>query len=125
MTARTSSLWPPRSERRRSSPSRSSTRSKSRVTNGYFLRAEYNAIRKAKGLDEVDLFEFDDIVKERLRLVDMDPGMLKRAVNSGFSGGEKKRNEILQMAVLKPAWLVDEQALIGSTSTRCAWSPMG
>ncbi len=72
------------------------------VTNGYFLRAGYNAIRKAKGLDEVDLFEFDDIVKERLRLVDMDPGMLKRAVNSGFSGGEKKRNEILQMAVLEP-----------------------
>ncbi|HTD60131.1 MAG TPA: Fe-S cluster assembly ATPase SufC [Gemmatimonadaceae bacterium] len=72
------------------------------VTNGYFLRAGYNAIRKAKGLDEVDLFEFDDIVKERLQLVDMDPGMLKRAVNSGFSGGEKKRNEILQMAVLEP-----------------------
>jgi Fe-S cluster assembly ATP-binding protein len=72
------------------------------VTNGYFLRAGYNAIRKAKGLDEVDLFEFDDIVKERLRLVDMDPSMLKRAVNSGFSGGEKKRNEILQMAVLEP-----------------------
>ena len=72
------------------------------VTNGYFLRAGYNAIRKAKGLEEVDLFEFDDIVKERLQLVDMDPGMLKRAVNSGFSGGEKKRNEILQMAVLEP-----------------------
>ncbi|HTA74743.1 MAG TPA: Fe-S cluster assembly ATPase SufC [Gemmatimonadaceae bacterium] len=72
------------------------------VTNGYFLRAGYNAIRKAKGLDEVDLFEFDDIVKERLQLVDMDPSMLKRAVNSGFSGGEKKRNEILQMAVLEP-----------------------
>jgi Fe-S cluster assembly ATP-binding protein len=72
------------------------------VTNGYFLRAAYNAIRKAKGLAEVDLFEFDEIMEERLRLVDMEKDMLRRAVNTGFSGGEKKRNEILQMAVLEP-----------------------
>jgi Fe-S cluster assembly ATP-binding protein len=72
------------------------------VTNAYFLHAAYNAIRKSKGLGEVDLFEFDDIMKDRLRLVDMDPDMLKRSVNTGFSGGEKKRNEILQMAVLEP-----------------------
>ena len=72
------------------------------VTNAYFLRAAYNEVRKAKGLDEVDPLEFRDIVEDRLKLVDMDPAMLSRAVNSGFSGGEKKRNEILQMAVLAP-----------------------
>ena len=72
------------------------------VTNAYFLRAAYNAIRKAKGEGEVDLFEFDELMAEKLRLVDMDRDMLRRAVNTGFSGGEKKRNEILQMAVLEP-----------------------
>jgi Fe-S cluster assembly ATP-binding protein len=72
------------------------------VSNAYFLRAAYNAIRKAKGLGEVDPMEFLDIVEERLKLVDMDPDMLQRSVNAGFSGGEKKRNEILQMAVLEP-----------------------
>jgi Fe-S cluster assembly ATP-binding protein len=72
------------------------------VSNAYFLRAAYNAIRKAKGLGEVDPMEFLDIVEDRLRLVDMDPAMLSRSVNAGFSGGEKKRNEILQMAVLEP-----------------------
>jgi Fe-S cluster assembly ATP-binding protein len=72
------------------------------VSNAYFLRAAYNAIRKSKGLGEVDPIEFLDYVDERLRLVDMDPDMLSRAVNTGFSGGEKKRNEILQMAVLEP-----------------------
>jgi Fe-S cluster assembly ATP-binding protein len=72
------------------------------VTNAYFLRAAYNEIRKSKGLDEIDPMDFRDLVEERLRLVDMDPAMLTRAVNAGFSGGEKKRNEILQMAVLGP-----------------------
>jgi Fe-S cluster assembly ATP-binding protein len=72
------------------------------VTNTYFLRAAYNAIRKSKGLGEVDPIEFLDYVEDRLRLVDMDPDMLHRSVNTGFSGGEKKRNEILQMAVLEP-----------------------
>jgi Fe-S cluster assembly ATP-binding protein len=72
------------------------------VSNAYFLRAAYNAIRKSKGLGEVDPMEFLDIVEDRLRLVDMDPNMLSRSVNAGFSGGEKKRNEILQMAVLAP-----------------------
>ena len=73
------------------------------VTNAYFLRAAYNAIRAAKGEPEVDPMEFLDLVEERLKLVDMDPAMLHRSVNTGFSGGEKKRNEILQMAVLQPA----------------------
>ncbi len=73
------------------------------VSNAYFLRAAYNAKLKAQGKDEVDPMEFLDLVEEQLKLVDMDPAMLHRSVNAGFSGGEKKRNEILQMAVLKPA----------------------
>jgi len=72
------------------------------VSNAYFLRAAYNAIRKSKGLGEVDLMEFDDIMDEKLAFVEMDRDMLRRSVNTGFSGGEKKRNEILQMAVLEP-----------------------
>lgn len=72
------------------------------VTNAYFLRAAYNEIRKAQGLSEVDPMEFLDLVEEKLKLVDMDAAMLNRSVNMGFSGGEKKRNEILQMAVLQP-----------------------
>ena len=72
------------------------------VTNAYFLRAAYNEIRRAKGLDEVDPMEFLDLVEEKLKLVEMDGSMMSRSVNTGFSGGEKKRNEILQMAVLEP-----------------------
>ncbi len=72
------------------------------VTNAYFLRAAYNEIRRAKGIDEVDPMEFLDLVEEKLALVDMDVSMMNRSVNVGFSGGEKKRNEILQMAVLEP-----------------------
>jgi Fe-S cluster assembly ATP-binding protein len=72
------------------------------VTNAYFLRAAYNEIRKAKGLDEVDPMDFLDLMSDRLKLVEMDEAMLQRSVNAGFSGGEKKRNEILQMAVLDP-----------------------
>ncbi|HEU4629194.1 MAG TPA: Fe-S cluster assembly ATPase SufC [Gemmatimonadaceae bacterium] len=72
------------------------------VSNAYFLRAAYNALRTARGEEEVDPMEFLDIVEERAKLVQMDPAMLSRSVNTGFSGGEKKRNEILQMAVLEP-----------------------
>ncbi len=72
------------------------------VTNAYFLRAAYNQIRQAKGMEEVDPMEFLDLVEEKLKLVEMDPSMMNRSVNAGFSGGEKKRNEILQMAVLEP-----------------------
>ena len=72
------------------------------VTNAYFLRAAYNEIRRAKGLDEVDPMAFLDLVEARLNLVEMDVSMMSRSVNAGFSGGEKKRNEILQMAVLEP-----------------------
>lgn len=72
------------------------------VTNSYFLRSAYNEIRKAKGMEELDPLEFLDLMEEKTKLVDMDPAMMNRSVNSGFSGGEKKRNEILQMAVLDP-----------------------
>jgi Fe-S cluster assembly ATP-binding protein len=72
------------------------------VSNAYFLRSAYNEIRKARGQEEVDPMEFLDLMEQKLRMVDMDPSMLNRSVNSGFSGGEKKRNEILQMAVLEP-----------------------
>jgi Fe-S cluster assembly ATP-binding protein len=72
------------------------------VSNAYFLRAAYNEIRKARGEDEVDPLEFADLMDEKLKYVEMDSAMLTRSVNQGFSGGEKKRNEILQMAVLQP-----------------------
>jgi Fe-S cluster assembly ATP-binding protein len=72
------------------------------VSNAYFLRSAYNELRKARGEEEVDPLDFLNIMEERLRLVDMDDSMLNRSVNTGFSGGEKKRNEILQMAVLEP-----------------------
>ena len=72
------------------------------VTNAYFLRSAYNELRKARGEPEVDPLEFLDLMEEKLKLVDMDSGMLNRSVNTGFSGGEKKRNEILQMAILEP-----------------------
>ena len=72
------------------------------VSNAYFLRAAYNEIRKARGLDEVDPMEFLDVMEEKSKIVEMPEAMLSRSVNTGFSGGEKKRNEILQMAVLEP-----------------------
>jgi Fe-S cluster assembly ATP-binding protein len=72
------------------------------ISNAYFLRAAYNEIRKAKGLEEVDSMDFLDLLEEKLKLVEWGPEIMNRAVNSGFSGGEKKRNEILQMAVLEP-----------------------
>jgi Fe-S cluster assembly ATP-binding protein len=72
------------------------------VTNAYFLRSAYNELRKARGESEVDPLEFLDLMEEKIRMVDMDPAMLNRSVNTGFSGGEKKRNEILQLAVLEP-----------------------
>ena len=72
------------------------------VSNAYFLRSAYNELRKARGQEEVDPLEFLDHMTDRLKLVDMDESMLNRSVNTGFSGGEKKRNEILQLAVLEP-----------------------
>jgi Fe-S cluster assembly ATP-binding protein len=72
------------------------------VTNAYFLRAAYNALRKARGQEELDPIDFLDLLEQKLKVVGWGPEIMQRAVNSGFSGGEKKRNEILQMAVLEP-----------------------
>jgi Fe-S cluster assembly ATP-binding protein len=72
------------------------------VTNTYFLKAGLNAIRKHRGLEELDAVEFLSLMRQRMKLVDMDESLLNRPVNEGFSGGEKKRNEIFQMAVLEP-----------------------
>ena len=72
----------------------------------YFLKAALNAVRKHRGLDELDAMEFLALIKEKMKLVEMDQALLNRPLNEGFSGGEKKRNEILQMAVLDPALAV-------------------
>ena len=72
------------------------------VSNSYFLKAAVNAIRKHRGEPEVEAVEFLKLIRERMKLVNMEEGLFKRPVNEGFSGGEKKRNEIFQMAVLEP-----------------------
>ena len=72
------------------------------VNNAYLLKAAVNAKRRHQGLGEMDAFEFLKIARETMAMLDMDPSFLNRGVNEGFSGGEKKRNEILQMAILKP-----------------------
>jgi Fe-S cluster assembly ATP-binding protein len=72
------------------------------VANAQFLKAAVNEVRTHRGLEELDAMEFLDLLKEKLALVDMDPSFMSRPVNEGFSGGEKKRNEILQMALLEP-----------------------
>jgi Fe-S cluster assembly ATP-binding protein len=72
------------------------------VSNVYFLKAAMNAIRKHRGLPELDAMDFLNLVKEKSKFVDIDEALVKRPVNEGFSGGEKKRNEIFQMAVLDP-----------------------
>ncbi|MCG6869698.1 MAG: Fe-S cluster assembly ATPase SufC [Gammaproteobacteria bacterium] len=72
------------------------------VNNTYFLKTALNAIRKSRGQEELDAMDFLQLAREKAKLVNMDEGLLKRSVNEGFSGGEKKRNEIFQMAVLEP-----------------------
>jgi Fe-S cluster assembly ATP-binding protein len=72
------------------------------VNNAYFLKAALNAKRKQAGLDELDAIDFMKVVKEKLKVLHIDDSMLQRSVNEGFSGGEKKRNEVLQMALLEP-----------------------
>jgi Fe-S cluster assembly ATP-binding protein len=79
------------------------------INNSYFLKAALNAVRKFRGQQELDAVEFMALVKEKAKLLDIDREMLGRSVNEGFSGGEKKRNEIFQMAVLEPRLaLLDE-----------------
>jgi len=73
------------------------------VSNRDFLRVAFNSHRKSRGEEEMDIFDFDDLIEEKLDVVKMDAAFLDRSVNEGFSGGEKKRNEILQMALLEPS----------------------
>src|SRR6185437_2138879 len=72
------------------------------VGNSQFLRLAYNTVQAERGRDELDPLEFDDLVRDKMQLLDMNAEFLDRSVNEGFSGGEKKRNEILQMALLEP-----------------------
>ncbi len=72
------------------------------VANNQFLRLTYNTVQTQRGKDELDPLEFDDFVREKMKMLEMSPDFLDRSVNAGFSGGEKKRNEILQMALLEP-----------------------
>ena len=72
------------------------------VSNMYFLKAALNTVRKSRNLEELDAFDFLTLVREKMKLMEMDQALLNRPVNTGFSGGEKKRNEIFQMAVLEP-----------------------
>ncbi|MCW5620035.1 MAG: Fe-S cluster assembly ATPase SufC [Burkholderiales bacterium] len=72
------------------------------VGNAYFMRAALNATRKARGEEEVDAIDFLELIKSKMQLLEMNQALLSRSVNEGFSGGEKKRNEILQMAILEP-----------------------
>ena len=72
------------------------------VTTSYFLKSALNSLRKARGQQELDAVEFLELVKEKVKLVDLDDRLLNRAINEGFSGGEKKRNEVFQLAVLEP-----------------------
>ena len=76
------------------------------VANTYFLKAAVNAIRKHRGEGEIDAMEFLKHIREKMKLVKMDDALLKRPVNEGFSGGEKKRNEVFQMAVLEPKFAI-------------------
>jgi Fe-S cluster assembly ATP-binding protein len=72
------------------------------VRTDHFLRAGYNALQKSRGEEELDPLKFDRLIRNKVKVVDMDPALTKRSINDGFSGGEKKRNEMLQMAILEP-----------------------
>ncbi len=76
------------------------------VGNMYFLRAAVNAVRARRGIAELDAFDFLALAKEHMSRLDMDPALLSRSVNAGFSGGEKKRNEVLQMSMLEPKFAI-------------------
>jgi len=88
------------------------------VNSTVFLKAALNEVRKHKGLSELDAIEFLDLVKQKMKVLELKEDLLKRAVNAGFSGGEKKRNEIFQMAVSGPVLAVLDETDSASTSTR-------
>ena len=83
----------------------------------FFLKAGLNAIRKHRGLEELDAIDFLAMAKEKLKIVQMDESLMSRALNEGFSGGEKKRNEIFQMVVLDPRLAILDETDSDSTST--------
>ena len=83
------------------------------VNNSYFLRAGLNAIREHRGEEELDAIDFLALAREKAKLLDIDDALLNRSVNAGFSGGEKKRNEIFQMAVLEPKFAVLDETVSG------------
>ena len=93
------------------------------VSNTYFLRAALNAIRKYRGEEELDAMDFLKRVKEKLKILHIDESLLKRPVNEGFSGGEKKRNEIFQMAVLEPKLCILDETDSGLDIDACATWP--
>ena len=103
------------------------------VANSQFLRLAYNTLQAQRGKDELDPLEFDDFVREKMKLLGMNPDFLDRSVNEGFSGGEKKRNEILQMALLEPRLAIldetdsglDIDALQGRRRAASIGSPPG
>src|SRR5262249_50900873 len=88
------------------------------ISNTYFLRSALNAIRKYRAEDEMDAMDFLPMFREKLKLLEMDEKLMNRSVNEGFSGGEKKRNEILQMAVLEPKLAILDETDSGLTLTR-------
>jgi Fe-S cluster assembly ATP-binding protein len=88
------------------------------VSNLDFLRVAYNSHRKSKGLEELDTFDFQDLVEQKLEVVKMNPSFLGRSLNEGFSGGEKKRNEILQMALLEPKLAILDETDSGLENCR-------
>src|SRR5678816_2414035 len=83
------------------------------INNAYFLKAALNAVRKFRGQQEYDAVEFMQLIREKAKLLEMDQSMLSRSVNEGFSGGEKKRNEIFQMAVLEPRLAIHNETDAG------------
>src|SRR6185437_8541615 len=95
------------------------------VSNAYFLHAAYNEIRKARGEEEIDPLEFADLMEEKLALVDMDPSMLNRSVNTGFSAARRSATRFSRWRCSSPSSAFSTKPILASTSMRCASSPTG
>ena len=90
----------------------------------YFLKTALNAVRKHQGRDELDAMDFLTLARQKMKLVEMDEKMMSRAINEGFSGGEKKRNEVLQMAILEPRLAILDETDSGLDIDALGSSPM-